>query len=103
LSPLLLRGESPAPRPLYWASLSNRGNRSEAMRDGAWKLVVQHPNADPGTFEHEKVELYNLHNDPGEKTDVADDHPRQIATMLKQLKQWYAETQQTATPQPGGW
>jgi arylsulfatase A len=103
LSPLLLRSESPPRRPLFWASLSNRGNRSEAMREDEWKLVVQHPRADPGTFDNEKVELYHLQNDPSEKLDVAEEHPQQTARMLGRLKSWYAETGRTATPQPGGW
>jgi hypothetical protein len=29
--------------------------------------------------------------------------PEQADKMLNQLKAWRADTQQTATPQPGGW
>ena len=103
LSGLLLKGERLAERPLYWASLSNRGSRSEALRDGPWKLVVQHPRATPGTFENERVELYHLEKDPGETTDLAQQEPDRTKEMLQELKNWYAETQRTATPQPGGW
>ena len=103
LTPVLLGQEAAPIRTLYWASLSNRGSRSEAVREGDWKLVVQHPNARPGSFEHEQIELFHLQRDPGEKSNVADDHPQRAAAMLKQLKNWYAETQRTATPQPGGW
>ena len=49
-----------ARRPLFWASLSNNGSRSEAMREGPWKLVVLHPKAAKGTFENEQLELYRL-------------------------------------------
>jgi len=103
LSPVLFQQQQLKPRPLYWASLSNRGARSEAMREGPWKLVVQHPRAKPGTFENEKVELYRLDRDPGEKQNLSKEQPQQAAKMLKQLKAWYQETQSTATPQPGGW
>ncbi|MFG0240446.1 MAG: hypothetical protein ACF8CY_05290, partial [Gimesia chilikensis] len=103
LSPVLFEQKSLSPRPLFWASLSNRGGRAEAMRDGPWKLVVQHPRAKPGTFENEKVELYRLDRDPGEKEDLQKTEPAQAAKMLKQLKAWYRDTQSTATPQPGGW
>ena len=103
LSPVLLHGESLPPRPLYWASLSNRGVRSEATRDGPWKLVVQHPKAKPGTFQNEKVELYNLADDPQEAKDLAADESQRATAMLRQLKAWYADTQQTATHQVGGW
>lgn len=103
LSKLLINGATLSPRPLFWASLSNGGNRSEAMREGPWKLVVLHPKARPGTFENETVELYRLDQDPSESVNLAGKHPDQAASMLKQLKQWFAETQATATPQPGGW
>jgi len=103
LSPVLLEQKPLTPRPLYWASLSNNGGRSEALRDGEWKLVVNHPKAKPGTFENESVELYHLKTDPGEQTNIAARHPERAAAMLKQLKTWYADTQATATKQPGGW
>ncbi len=103
LSPVLFEKKAPAERPLYWGSLSNSGSRSEALRDGPWKLVVQHPKAKPGTFENEKVELYQLDKDLGETTDLSAQEPKRAAAMLKQVKGWYAEMQKTATAQPGGW
>ena len=102
-SPVVLRKEELEPRPLFWASLSNGGNRSEAMRSGPWKLVVNHPKAKPGTFENEKVELYNLKSDPMEEHDVSTEKADRTGKMLKQLKAWYADTQKTATHQVGGW
>ena len=103
LSPVLFEQQTLPERPLFWASLSNRGGRSEAMRQGPWKLVVLHPRAKPGTFENEKLELYRLDRDPGEKNNLLKQEPEQAAMMLKQLKDWYRDTQSTATPQPGGW
>lgn len=103
LSPVLLKQQTVAKRPLFWASLSNNGRRSEAMRHGPWKLVVQHPKAKPGTFENEKIELYRLDLDPGEQKNRVKQEPEQAAAMLKELKDWYQDTQSTATPQPGGW
>lgn len=102
-SPVVLDNESIPGRPMFWASLSNNGSRSEAMRDGDWKLVVNHPRAKPGSFENETVQLYRLSEDPSEKTDLCNDFPDQTTRMLQQVKQWYAETQATATKQPGGW
>lgn len=103
ISSVFLKGATLEPRPFYWASLSNRGGRSEAMRDGVWKLVVQHPKAKPGTFENERVELFRLDRDPSEKTDLSKRQPERAAKMLKRLKAWYANTQETSTKQPGGW
>lgn len=100
----VVRGKKSLPkRPLYWASLLNGGQRSEAIRKDEWKLVVLHPKAPPGTFENPRTELYNLAADPGETTNIAEQHPARVASMLKQLRSWYAETQATVTKQPGGW
>jgi arylsulfatase A-like enzyme len=90
-------------RPLFWASLSNNGRRSEAMRLDDWKLVVLHPEAAPGTFDHPRTELYHLADDPGETMDVSEKQPERVSRMLAQLRSWYSETQATATQQPGGW
>ena len=65
--------------------------------------MVQHPKAKPGTFENEQVALYNLSTDEGEKNNLAANQPERAADMLERIKAWYAEMQETATPQPGGW
>ena len=103
LSPILFEQRQLPDRPLYWASLSNSGVRSEAMRSGPWKLVVSHNSSAPGTFENEKIELYHLGDDLAETNDLATDHRQQAAALLAQLKAWYADTQKTVTLQPGGW
>ena len=102
-SPLLFGEPTLPPRPLFWASLSNRGNRAEAMREGPWKLVIQHPKAAPGTFQNETLELYHLGNDPAEKQNVADKHTDKTQQMRARLYAWYDETQASATRQVGGW
>lgn len=103
ISPILLHQTKLTPRPLYWASLSNRGQRSEAMRKGAWKLVVQHPQSDPGTFQNERVELYHLQKDASEETNVADQHRDVTDSMLRSLKLWYEDAISDSPEQPGGW
>ncbi len=103
LSSVFLKNETLPARPLFWASLSNGGQRSEAMRDGEWKLVVQHPKSKPGTFENEAIELFHLAKDPEEKTNLAKQKPKQAAKMLTALKAWFAETSASSPPQPGGW
>jgi arylsulfatase A len=103
LSPVLFEQKALPARPLFWTDLSNNGSRSEALRDGPWKLVVQHPKAKPGTFENDAIELFNLTNDEGEETNLAAKQPERAAEMLERIKAWYADTQETASPQPGGW
>lgn len=102
-SPLFLDQKQLPPRPLFWASLSNNGRRAEAMRDGKWKIVVQHRNAKPGTFENPSVELYQLSDDPAEQHDLAKLHPDRAEHMHLRLRSWYAETIENATSQKGGW
>ncbi|MDF1814227.1 MAG: sulfatase-like hydrolase/transferase [Verrucomicrobiales bacterium] len=99
-SQVLFEQKSIAKRPLYWASLGNNGSRTEAMRDGPWKLVVKHPGAKVRSFDNEKVELYNLSTDLRETTDLADAHPQKTKKMLAGLKAWFQEVTQDATPQP---
>ncbi|MGZ0173906.1 MAG: sulfatase-like hydrolase/transferase [Planctomycetales bacterium] len=103
LSSVLFEQKALPTRPLFWADLSNNGSRSEALRDGPWKLVVQHPKAKPGTFENETIELFNLTSDEGEKANLASEQPERAAAMLGRIKSWYADMQKTATAQPGGW
>ncbi len=103
LSGLLLSGQAPPERPLFWATLGNNGSRQEAMREGPWKLVVNHPKAKPGSFANEQMELYRLDQNPGETKNLAASIPHQASAMLTRLKAWYADTQKTATWQPGGW
>ena len=83
--------------------LRSFSRRSEAMRDGPWKLVVKHPQAARGSFENGLLELYRLDRDPGEENDLSRKFPQRCVEMLRRLKAWYADTQRTATPQVGGW
>ena len=103
LSPVLFEKKPLPGRPLFWGSLSNGGDRSEAMREGPWKLVVKHTGAPEGTYENETIELYRLDRDPSEKTDLAAKQPKQSAKILKQLKAWLADTDRTRTHQPNSW
>jgi len=40
-------------------------------------------------------ELYDMTTDPGQKTNVADKHPEQVATMRKFYDKWWAELEPT--------
>ncbi|MFN3191690.1 MAG: sulfatase-like hydrolase/transferase [Aureliella sp.] len=103
LTKLLVEGEAPQPRPLYWASLSNSGSRTEAMRDGKWKLVVKHPKASPGTFENQQYELYDLEKDPSETQNLGQQQPETATRMLDELKAWYKDVSSSSPEQLGGW
>jgi uncharacterized sulfatase len=68
LPTLLGEGGQKKHEAMYWAHCGRSGPpRSEAVRMGRWKAVKPGRNA--------TVELYDLKEDPGETTNVADEHP----------------------------
>jgi arylsulfatase A-like enzyme len=71
----ILTGDKPTlePRTLYWVS-----PRERAVRRGDWKLIVSSTGA---------KQLFNLAEDPGEATDVAQKHPDRVAELTEQMNQ----------------
>jgi uncharacterized sulfatase len=53
--------------------------------DGFWKLIVPH---DPNVPEAE-IELYNLEDDPHERTDLATDQPQRVEQLRATLDAWW--------------
>jgi arylsulfatase A-like enzyme len=69
---------------LYWhyPHYSNQGGiPGGAIRSGDWKLIER--------FEDGRVQLYNLADDLGEQTDLADRHPDRVAALRDKLHAWY--------------
>jgi len=64
-------------RELHWVHRDQH-----AMRDGYWKLVVRGDNP---------PELYNLEEDLGEKTDLADEQPERVKQMKAAHEAWLKE------------
>lgn len=58
--------------------------RKSAVMDNRWRLI----NGD---------ELYDMVKDPGQKTDVAKDHPEQVKKMRAFYEAWWAELEPTFT------
>ena len=54
-----------------------------AIRSGDWKLIE--------FFETPHVELYNLKDDPTEKTDLAATQPDRVKTLSAKLLAWRAD------------
>ena len=72
-------------RSIFWHDphYSNQGGRpSGAIRAGDFKLVEW--------FEDERVELFNLADDPGERRELSAAQPERTAALLKQLRDWRA-------------
>lgn len=79
-----LRGQPLPQRPLFWhyPHYSNQGGiPGGAIREGDWKLFER--------YEDGRVHLYNLRDDIGEQTDLADAQPQRVALMRDRLHAWY--------------
>jgi arylsulfatase A len=80
-APTLL-GQSQAARPfLYRESPSYGGQQS--VREGNWKAIRQNLNPPPRSKNQQPgaIELYDLAADPGETTDLAEQHPEIVARL----------------------
>ena len=71
----LLKGEKIRERSLFWEFNSNL-----AMRKNQWKMVIGRKNKIP--------ELYNLQDDLGETSNMAEEKPELIKEMLKEMESW---------------
>ncbi|NKB67860.1 MAG: sulfatase-like hydrolase/transferase [Candidatus Latescibacteria bacterium] len=78
LSPLLL-GQAGAVSP-HQAFFYYKRNSIEAVRSGPWKLHLRKDN-------EELRALYNLENDIGETTDLADQHPDIVQELLARVEE----------------
>lgn len=68
----------------HYPHYSNQGGfPSAAVRMGDWKLIER--------LEDGRVHLFNLADDVGEKTDLAEKHPDRVDAMRTRLHAWYAE------------
>ena len=80
-----LRGESMPPRRLYWhyPHYGNQGGEPSAIvMDDQWKLIHY--------FEDGRQELYDVSQDIGEQTNMAEKHSQRVKDMSTALKQWQA-------------
>lgn len=88
LAGLLLRGQPPAPRTVFWAY----GGRA-AVRAGGWKLLLGEPareNSPAARANPDRARLFNLADDLGETRDLAESEPDQVARLSGALRQWQA-------------
>lgn len=67
--------------PHYYATTSP----VSAIRQGDWKLLRY--------YEDDRVELYNLADDLGEKNDLAKKQPERAADLHKRLEDWLTEVE----------
>ena len=92
LLPLLRNPQAKLARQtLYWhyPHYYTRMTPASAVRHGDWKLVHY--------YENNKMELFNLRNDPGETKDMAASLPGQVRMLRSKLDDW---RQATAANEP---
>lgn len=77
----------PRSRPLYWEWLFNVQGAADgymppmlAVRDGAWKLFVNHDGS--------RAELYDITKDAGESHNVAGENPTVVKALTAQVMDW---------------
>ena len=80
-----LAGRAPSPRQEFFFF---QGARPEAVRQGAWKLRVVGPQGQRGA--DVTPELYDVDRDPGERFDVAKDHPEIVARLRARIEAFEA-------------
>jgi arylsulfatase A-like enzyme len=81
--PFLSGTEPPKPRSIY---VAGTGFRSQALREGDWKLVVQHGAKKAGKAT-DKFELFDLGKDPNEMEDLSSVMPEKVAAMQVRLEE----------------
>lgn len=87
LMPLLAEpDESLGRNTLYWhyPHYYPRMTPGSAIRSGQWKLIHY--------YEDDRMELYNLQDDPGESRNLATDRPQRVRDLRQQLDLWRTKT-----------
>lgn len=85
----MLSGQSPATDRLLFWRIVRTGRQQKAVRSGRWKMLV-----DGGQYL-----LFDLHDDPGERHDLAAQHPDVILKLKAQLAEWEKDVDQKPSTQ----
>ena len=91
---LLGKSNSSRTQPLYWRRPPDRPGRPKerlpdlAVRDGAWKLLVEYDGSNP--------RLFDIVNDPAETNDLAAEEPQVTQRLQQAVLAWNARLPQDA-------
>ncbi len=83
LAPLLRGAAATTPRDLFWHYPHYHPGGATpygAVRSGYWRLIE--------FYEDDRVELYNLRNDEGERRDLAKAEPSRVDELRRKLHDW---------------
>lgn len=89
-----LLGEKQEPRPFLYRESPSYGGQ-QCVRVGDWKALRRNLNPAPRAKDQKpgEIELYNLATDPGEKEDVAGQHPDIVARLHKILVEQHVKSE----------
>lgn len=97
LAPVLEGGDTLDRQTLYWHYPHYHGSAwrpGAAVRDGDWKLIA--------FYDQDKLELYNLREDPDETGNLADKNPEKRVELEAKLRRWQNQVcARMPIPNPG--
>ena len=105
IAPLLMEADAKSPHESFFYFF--RGNLN-AVRADNWKLFVKRKPGRRTPAKLEKPELYDLSQDIGETTNVADEHPDVVARLMDQLEAMRGDLgdgdeREATGARPAGW
>ncbi|MGB6850376.1 MAG: sulfatase, partial [Thermoanaerobaculia bacterium] len=94
----LLEGKRLDRREAFAENTNIRAAERKALRTERYKYIHQYPREGKGDHLEESVQLFDLTNDPREKTDIADEHPDLVAGFERRLQAIVRGTDVTVSP-----
>lgn len=92
LAPVIRSAQAPTVHSVFnWQSSGGKDNPQWSVLDGDWKLMHSPFEAKKTELNAQGYFLVNLKNDPGEKQNVADQHPDIVQKLEAIHKQWYQD------------
>ncbi len=88
----LLPGGAPPVEPVRRLLFSETNGRIYGLRADGWRLILnpegRPPGAPGGAYPIEKIELYDLGEDPREQRNVSKDHPEIVESLTAEIEGW---------------
>lgn len=92
LAPVIRSSQAVTPHPVFnWQSSGGKDNPQWSVLDGDWKLMHSPLEAKKAELNAQGYFLVNLKVDPGEKQNVANQHPDIVQKLEAIHNQWYQE------------
>ena len=97
----LLKAKQVTSRTLFWR-VNLLGLNQRAVRDGNWKLIVEGA-APPGIAETDRLMLFDVAKDPGERNDLTASNAALVRTLRQQILAWEKDVDSEAKARSASW